>query len=225
MMNSMDFSKKAITSHHFSKKTFGGLNEFEVQDYLNVLAEEMYRLRQLSLDQEAQIKEQKEIIAESRDREHILKESITIVQKITEKIRKDAETQSEMILQTARDKKERIIRETRESLQGIYNDIAGLKRLYIQFKTSLTASVRSHLELLEQESFLSSSLLESSAPLSAEEAGEETSSLAVEGEQGASSEPDLNQEESEEVQKASPPPKEEMDSLAKSLKSLSEEFL
>ena len=130
----VELSKSQIVSHHFSKKAFGGLNEFEVRDYLNVLSEEILRLRELALYQEKQIKEQKELIEEGRDREQILKESITVVQKVTEKIRKDAETQSEMILQSAHNKKELIIKEARESLQNIYDDIASLKRFYIQFK-------------------------------------------------------------------------------------------
>ena len=229
IMTSMDFSKSSIVSHHFSKKAFGGLNEFEVRDYLNVLAEEILRLQEQTLQQERQIREQKETIEDCRDREQILKESITVVQKITEKIRKDAETQSEMILQSAHDKKDLIIREARESLQSIYDDIAELKRFYIQFKTNLTASIKAHLEMLEKDSPVFSSLLGSSDSSEEEtergnpsvgKSGEEVASLQ---ELGLESEASADSKMSE---KESPSPEEEeADSLAKSLKSLSEDFL
>lgn len=229
----MDFSKKDIVSHHFSK-AFRGLNEFEVRDYLSVLAEEIQRLQQLNEQQEEQLEEQSEMIEESRAREHILKESITVVQKITEKMRKDAENQSEMILQSARNDKERIIKEARESLQDVYEDITSLKRLYIQFKTSLTASVKAHLELLEQDSFISSSLLESSsseAIAKEEEAGSQNNPLPT-VEAKAPLEPAESFSKGQEYAtepKENPPSKEanskEESSISKSLKSLSEEFL
>ena len=234
----MDFSKKDIVSRHFSK-TFRGLNEFEVRDYLSVLAEEIQRFQQLCLQQKEQIEDQSEMIEESRAREHILKESITVVQKITEKMRKDAESQSEMILQSARDNKERIIKEARESLQGVYEDIASLKRLYIQFKTSLTASVKAHLELLEQDSFISSSLLESSSSETVAEDGEEASDDQYNPPPTVEAKTPLEPAESFPTGKAdatgtpeNAPPKEAVapeeessSSIAKSLKSLSEEFL
>lgn len=226
IITSMDFSKSNIVSHHFSKKLFGGLNEFEVRDYLNVLAEEILRLQEQTLQHERQIREQKETIEDCRDREQILKESITVVQKITEKIRKDAETQSEMILQSAHDKKDLIIREARESLQSIYDDIAGLKRFYIQFKTNLTASIKAHLEMLEKDSPVFSSLLESSVS-SEEETEKDNLSVGKSGEEVAS----LKELESGDQAGGKMPEKEsfsseeEGDSLAKSLKSLSEDFL
>ena len=42
----MEFSKDSIVSKYFSKKFMGGLNEFEVRDFLHVLAEEIRHLSQ-----------------------------------------------------------------------------------------------------------------------------------------------------------------------------------
>ena len=170
----MDFSKQSIVSRCFSKKTFGGLDEPEVRDCLNVLADEIERQRQIILMQEGKIREQQGFIEESRDREHIIKESIAVVQRVTDKIRKDAEEQSEVMLQNARNKKRALLKEARESMQSIYDDIAGLKRLYVQFKAGLTASVQAHLDLLKEDGAFSSALLESHDALpSSEEESEE----------------------------------------------------
>ena len=174
----MDFSKQSIVSRCFSKKTFGGLDEAEVRDCLNVLADEIERLRQIVLMQEGKLKEQQGFIEESRDREHIIKESIAVVQRVTDKIRKDAEEQSETMLQNARDKKRALLKEARGSMQSIYDDIAGLKRLYVQFKAGLTASVQAHLDLLKEDGAFSSALLES--PSSEEESEEDDEDFLAE---------------------------------------------
>lgn len=220
----MDFSKQSIVSRHFSKKTFGGLDEFEVRDYLNVLADEIQRFKEITFNQEKQIEEQKRTIEESRDREYIIKESIAVVQRVTEKIRKDAETQSETMLQNARNKKQLLLKEAKDSLQGIYDDIAGLKRLYIQFKASLTASVQAHLDLLKQDTIIPSSFLESSDPTSEEEPNGEFS-LNKEIDERMSLTQSEDSEQKENLKEMGPPPQEEISSIAQSLKSLSEDFL
>lgn len=220
----MDFSKQSIVSRHFSKKAFGGLDEFEVRDYLSALADEIQRFKEVTHSQEKQIEEQKRIIEESRDREYIIKESIAVMQRVTEKIRKDAEEQSEAILQNAKNKKQLILKEAKDSLQSIYDDIAGLKRLYIQFKASLTASVQAHLDLLKQDAILPSSFLESSDSVSEEELnGEFSLSKEIKEKLSLTHSEDSKQEENSEEVK--PPPQEEINSIAKSLKSLSEDFL
>lgn len=221
----MDFSKQSIVSRHFSKRTFGGLDEFEVRDYLSVLADEIQRFKEVTHNQVKQIEEQKRTIEESRDREYIIKESIAVVQRVTEKIRKDAEEQSEVMLQNAKNKKQLILKEAKDSLQSIYDDIAGLKRLYIQFKASLTASVQAHLDLLKQDAILPSSFLESSDSISEEELnGEFPLNKEIEEKLSLSHSENSSSEENSKEDKASPP-QEEITSIAKSLKSLSEDFL
>ena len=154
----MDLSKDSIISRRFSKKAFGGLDEFEVRDFLHVLAEEVRHLEQLIFNQKKRLAEQDEQVREYRDREHILKKSISSAQEIADKIRKDTETQGQLIINHAHEKAEFIIQEARASLQCVYSDINDLKRLHLQFKTSLKASLQSHLEFLEQDSFIMSPL-------------------------------------------------------------------
>ena len=154
----MNLSKDSIASHHFSKKLMGGLDEFEVRDFLHILAEEIRHLTQLSKDQNKKLMGQEELIKDYRDREHILKQSISSAQEISDRIRRDAENQSQLILDRAQDKSDSLIQEARHSLQSVYNDIADLKRLHLQFKTSLKASLQAQLEFLEQGPLFASSL-------------------------------------------------------------------
>ena len=151
----MELSKDNIVSKSFSKKIFGGLDEFEVRDFLHVLAEEIRHLTQRNILQEKQIQDQEDRIKDYRDREHILKESIASAEKWAEKIREDAENNSSLVLEKAHNKSETLIQEARHSLQSVYNDIANLKRLQLQFKTGLKAALQVQMDLLEQDPIFS----------------------------------------------------------------------
>ena len=156
----MEFSRDSIVSKHFSRKMFGGFNKFEVRDFLHILAEEMRHLNQLVEKQTQRIKELEEQIQDYRDREHILKRSIVSAQEIADKIQKDTEQKSQLIIARANDKSEFLIRQARGSLQSVYNDIASLKRLHLQFRSNLKASLQSQMDLLEQTPLFSLSLPE-----------------------------------------------------------------
>ena len=148
----MELSKDNIVSKHFSKKTFGGLSEFEVRDFLHVLAEQIRHLSQENISLKKDLKGKEDLVADYRDREHILKESIANAEKWAEKIKKEAENQSQLVLEKAQNKSESLIQSARHSLQTVYSDIADLKRLQLQFKTGLKAALQVQLELLEQGS-------------------------------------------------------------------------
>lgn len=148
----MELSKDNIVAKHFSKKAFGGLSEFEVRDFLHVLAEEIRNLTQENISLKKDLKEKESLVSDYKDREHILKESIANAEKWAEKIKQEAEGQSQLILDKAQSKSESLIQSARHSLQTVYSDIADLKRLQLQFKTGLKAALQVQLELLEQDS-------------------------------------------------------------------------
>ena len=164
----MALSKDNIISKHFSKKMFGGLNEFEVRDFLNVLAEDIRHLTVLVDKQNQRIKEMEERIQDYKDREQLLKRSIVSAQEIADKIQKDTEQKSQLIIARANDKSESLILQARNSLQSVYNDIASLKRLHLQFRSSLKASLQSQMDMLEQTPLFSLSLPEGEVPAAAE---------------------------------------------------------
>ena len=154
----MEWSKDSIVSRHFSKKVMGGVSEFEVRDFLHVLAEEMRHVRQLNINYKRKLAQQEEQIQDYRDREHILRQSIASAQEVADNIRRDAEKHAQVIVERAKDKSEALIQDARHSLQTVYNDIADLKRLYLQFKTSLRASLQAQMELLEEGPLFTASL-------------------------------------------------------------------
>lgn len=208
----MEFSKDNIVSKHFSKKLWGGLDEFEVRDFLHVLAEEMRHLTRKVYLQKQQIQELESLIKDYRDREHILKESIVSAESWAEKIRKDAETNSHLVLAKAQDKSTALIQEARHSLQTVYNDIADLKRLQLQFKTGLKAALQVQMDLLDQDPLFSPG---PALPLSEKETFLEKNSV---------SEKDNSSVEKEPSSSAPKTVEKELSSLKKSISSLNKDF-
>ena len=160
----MNFSKSQIVSKPFSKKWMGGLSEFEVRDFLHVLAEQIRHLKQENLMLKKDLKEREDLIKDYRDREHILKESLANAEAWAQKIKQDAESHRQLILEKAQTDSESLIESARQSLQAVYNDIADLKRLQIQFKTGLKAALQVQLELLEKDSLFNPAVLNDFQP-------------------------------------------------------------
>lgn len=154
----MEFSKDRVVSKSFSKKVWGGLNEFEVRDFLHVLAEQIDLLERENQSLKKDLNEKEELVQDYKNREHILKESISNAENWAEKIKQSAEKHRELVLEKAQNDSESLIQSARQSLQTVYNDIADLKRLQIQFKTGLKAALQVQMDLLEDESILNPSL-------------------------------------------------------------------
>lgn len=212
----MEFSKENIASKHFSKKMFGGLDEFEVRDFLYVLAEEIRRLTQTLKMQEQKLEDQEALIKDYKDREHILKESIVGAEKWAKKIQQDAEQGSHLILSKAHDKSESMIKEARHSLQNVYNDIAHLKRLQLQFKTGLKAALQVQMDLLDQDPmFNSSASLAEGGPVESLLKAPDAEQLKQKIQEGPEAKPSL--------QKASTSD-EELSSLKESLNRINKNF-
>lgn len=206
----MELSKDNIVSKTFSKKIIGGLDEFEVRDFLHVLAEEIRHLTQKNSIQKQQINEQEALIRDYRDREHILKESIASAEKWAENIRREAENNSHLVLEKAQDKSEALIQEARHSLQTVYNDIASLKRLQLQFKTGLKAALQVQMDLLDQEPVFS--------PSTSLNSMDDIENFLEKKEEPESSEP------KEEPTKNPKPEEKDLSSLRESLSSLNKNF-
>lgn len=145
-----------IAHKNFNKKMLG-LDENEVMDFLQRVASQMEELiherntlRELVRERELQLNDQKE-------RDHVLKSTITTAGQMAERLRADAEREAKLILADAHQKAEMITRDSRDSLKKAYQEIADLKRARMQFEANLKAMAQAHLALIEQgEKFMPS---------------------------------------------------------------------
>lgn len=142
-----------------SQKTFErkmmGYDQDEVADYLTRVAAQMEALLQERNALRETLKDKERSLLEYKDRDQILKATLTSASQMTEKMKSDAEREAKFILNDAQQKAEMITRDAKDSLRKTYQEIADLKKTRMQFEANLKAMVQAHLSLLEQgQSFL-----------------------------------------------------------------------
>lgn len=127
-----------------------GLDPDQVTDFLRFVSDEMEAvIRERNSLKEA-LREKELSVSEYRERDELLKNTITTATRMSEKMQADAEREAKLIIQDANQKAEMIVRDARDSLKRIYQDIADLKRIRLQFENNLKALIQSHMAMVEQ---------------------------------------------------------------------------
>jgi cell division initiation protein len=138
-----------IAHKSFHRKMMG-LDPDEVMDFLRFVSDEMESIiRERNALKEA-LRERELAVAEYRERDELLKSTITTATRMSEKMQGDAEREAKLIINDAAQKGEMIVRDARDSLKRIYQEITELKRVRLQFENNLKALVQSHLAMVEQ---------------------------------------------------------------------------
>lgn len=135
-------------------KSFGrklmGFDADEVIDFLRSVADEMEVLVRERNNLREALREKELSIIEYRERDELLKNTITTATRMSEKIQADAEREAKLILNDAGQKADLIVSDARDSLRKIYGEIADLKKVRMQFENNLRALLQSHLTMMEQ---------------------------------------------------------------------------
>ncbi|MBX3020843.1 MAG: DivIVA domain-containing protein [Bdellovibrionales bacterium] len=137
-------------AHKTFHRKMMGFDPDEVMDFLRLVAEELESLIKERNSLKETLREKELSIAEYRERDELLKSTITTATRMSEKMQVDAEREAKLIINDANQKAEMIVRESRDSLKRIYGDISELKKVRMQFENNLRALVQSHLTMLEQ---------------------------------------------------------------------------
>jgi cell division initiation protein len=138
-----------IAHKSFSRKMMG-LDQDEVMDFLRHVADEMESLIRERNSLKEAMREKELAVAEYRERDELLKSTITTATRMSERMQVDAERESKLIVHDAHQKSEAIVRDARDSLKRIYQEVSDLKRVRMQFENNLKALVQSHLAMLDQ---------------------------------------------------------------------------
>ena len=94
-------------------------------------------------------------LLEYKDRDQVLKATITNASQMSDRMRADAEREAKLIINDAQQKSEIITRDAKDSLKKVYQEVADLKKARMQFEANLKAMAQAHLSLLDQgESFM-----------------------------------------------------------------------
>ena len=138
-----------ITHKTFSRKMMGCDTE-EVMDFLKNVADELEQLVSERNSLRESIREKELSIIEYRERDELLKNTITTATKMSDRIHTDAEREAKLIIEDATQQAEIITQGARNSLNSVYQEIAELKRIRMQFENNLRALFQSHITMLEQ---------------------------------------------------------------------------
>ncbi|OFZ31674.1 MAG: cell division protein DivIVA [Bdellovibrionales bacterium RIFCSPHIGHO2_01_FULL_40_29] len=145
----------AEIAHKTFEKKMMGYDPDDVSDFLTIIAAQMEALLQERSAFQTALKEKELQLLEYKDRDHVLKATITSASQMAEKMRSDAEREAKLIINDAQQKAEMITRDAKDSLKKSYQDVADLKKARMQFEANLKAMAQAHLSLLEQgESFM-----------------------------------------------------------------------
>jgi cell division initiation protein len=138
-----------IAHKTFHRKMMGFETE-EVMNFLRLVSEELETVIKERNSLRENLREKEMAIAEYRERDELLKSTITTATRMSERMQVDAEREAKLILHDANQKSEMIVRESRDSLKRIYNEISDLKRVRMQFENNMKALIQSHLTMLDQ---------------------------------------------------------------------------
>ncbi len=137
--------------HKTFKSKWMGVDGDEVSEFLRGVAEEFEILVKERNDLRERLREKELALIEFKERDQVLKDTITTAHKMAENIRHDAEREAKLILNDAQQKGEFIVKDARDSLKKVYQEIHDLKRMRISFETRLRSLLTSYISILEEE--------------------------------------------------------------------------
>jgi cell division initiation protein len=138
-----------IAHKNFNKKMFG-LDEDEVIEFLQQVANQMEALTHERNSLREMVREREVQVNDFKERDHVLKSTISTAGQMADRLRVDAEREAKLIIADAQQKAEMITRDSRDSLKKMYQEVSDLKRMRMQFEANLKALAQAHLSLLEQ---------------------------------------------------------------------------
>jgi cell division initiation protein len=165
----MRISPIDIQQKQFKSRPFG-YEKAGVDQFLETLAEEIERLVRQNQDLEEELARVRATLAEMRDREATLKETLMTTQKLTDELKSTARREVEVILADAELRAERVMRNAEDRRIQLIEEIQEIKRQKIDFEGSLRSLLEKHVRMLElntvalEESAADAKLLEEPLP-------------------------------------------------------------
>lgn len=138
-----------VAHKEFSKSLFG-LNSDEVMHFLQEISQQLEDLIKERNSFKDIIREKDLALVEYKDRDQVLKSTITTASQMAERMREEAERETQVLIAQARLKAVEIEKGAHQNLKNIYNEINRLKKLRLQYEANMKAMAHAHLSLLEE---------------------------------------------------------------------------
>lgn len=127
-----------------------GFDPFEVNAYMARVSKEVELQFSDFQDVKKKLKQYEVELLEYKEREDLLKKTLSNATKMSDKIQSDSSREAKLIISDAQHRAEMITRDAKDSLKRIYQDISDLRRIRLQFENNLKAILNSHIAMLEQ---------------------------------------------------------------------------
>lgn len=144
------------------KKTMGGYNRDDVEDFMSLLLVDYEKLYKENLASRDKITALNEAVEHYKGQEETMQNAILAAQKAADSLAKTANDQADLIIREAKAKAAEIIREANAEIAKLESKYAEMKQQVESYKMRVSAIIKSQLDILDDLS------AESSAPISNE---------------------------------------------------------
>jgi cell division initiation protein len=138
-----------VAHKKFDSSLFG-LNPKAVTSFLQEVSYQMEGLIKERNILRDEIRNKEIALIEFKERDELLKNTITTATQMSERMREDTEKQMALIINEAKAKAIQIERDANENLKNIHIELARLKKLRLQYEANMKAMAHAHLSLLEE---------------------------------------------------------------------------
>jgi cell division initiation protein len=147
----MRISPIDIQQQQFKSRPFG-YEKAGVDQFLEVIAEELERLMRKNHDLQEELARTKAMLTEMRDREETLKATLLTTQKVTDSLKSTARREVDVMMAEAEIKAERLLHNAEERRLQLIEEIQEIKRQKIDFEVSLRGLLEKHIRMLDLNS-------------------------------------------------------------------------
>lgn len=137
-----------VQQQQFKTKMFGGLDEGEVDSFLQLVASELEDLNRENTTLREELATIRRELDEHRERETSLREAMLAAQKVIEEMKENSRKEASLIISEAELKAEQIVAEAEKKLLQLNTQIQDLKREKLKFETSFKSLLETHYKLL-----------------------------------------------------------------------------
>ena len=133
----------------FRKLRLGGVDEKEVRAFVELCANEMEDLIRKLHRQDEELRRLATRVEELRGREHLLQQTLTTAQKLTDELKQQAHKEARIVISEAELQAEKIVQGAQEKRLQLIQEIDDLKRSRQIFLQQLSSLLDTHKALLE----------------------------------------------------------------------------
>lgn len=144
----MRISPIDIQQQKFKTRTFG-YDKAGVDQFLEMLAEELERLIRRNQDLQEELDRANASLTEMREREETLKQTLVTTQKVTDELKSTARREVDVMMAEAEVKAERLMQNAEERRLQLIEEIQEIKRQKVDFEVGLRGLLEKHIRMLD----------------------------------------------------------------------------